>query len=216
MERGKVSEAAVSLALSKPAMPLGNQSEGGSGKWHLHLLCFKILLPLEKFGMTRPAGFQITYPEVTYSQEHCRTSTSLLSPPQATCSAECTQKPAHVEQKEPESQVTGGNGSSATVLGYTCIHGCCRTSVFVLCHISKLLERLPLLYPQLLPTPCNTSSREEEPGDVPAALPAPSEAHVRAAGQPAAVEADKQPKGKRVEQPALLCHASEARQGEQV
>lgn len=125
---------------------------------HLQLLRFKILLPSEKFSVTRPAGFQITYPEVTYSPEHCRTRTSLPSPPQATCLAECTGKPAHVGQKEAESQDTGGDGSSPAVLGYTCIHGYCRTPIFVLCHINKLLERLPLLCPRLLPVPCNTSS----------------------------------------------------------
>ena len=78
-----MSESTISLALSKPAVPLGNQSEGWGGKWHLQLLCFEILLPSQKFSVTRPAGFQITYPEVTYTQEHRRTSTSLLSPPQA-------------------------------------------------------------------------------------------------------------------------------------
>lgn len=147
MERRRMSEVTISLVLSKPAIPLGNQSEGRGGKRHFQLLCFKILLPSEKLGVTRPASFQIIYPDVTYSQEHCRTSTSLLSPPQATCSAECTHKPAHVEQKEPELQDTGGDGSSATVLGYTCIHGSCRTPIFVLCHINELLERLPLLCP---------------------------------------------------------------------
>ena len=98
MERGRMSEATVSLALSKPAVPPGNQSEEWGGKRHRQLLCYKILLPSEKFGVTGPAGFQIAYPEVTYSQEHCRTSTSLLSPPQATWLAERTQKPVYVEQ----------------------------------------------------------------------------------------------------------------------
>lgn len=117
-ERGRMSERTISLALSKPSVALGNQSVECSGKRHLQLLCFKFLLLSEKFSVTRPTSFQITYPEVTYSPERCRTSTSLLSCPQATCSAECTRKPVHVGKKDPESQDTGGDRSSGTVLDY--------------------------------------------------------------------------------------------------
>lgn len=79
-----MSEAAVPLALPEP---VGDQSEGWGGERHLRLLWFKILLPSEKFGVTRPAGFQITYPTVAYSQERRGTSPSLPSPPQASGSA---------------------------------------------------------------------------------------------------------------------------------